>query len=88
MVAGLLPPAFCRNFREGDVVMVWPESGALAAPVMAAMRCDAPEETQRAFAFLLSAELQALLSGNGGMAPVVAGINGFAELEAARRRLI
>ncbi len=38
--------------------------------------------------FLLSAELQDPLSGNGGMAPVVAGINGFAELEAARWRLI
>jgi hypothetical protein len=42
LAVGLLPPIFCRNFREGDAAMVWPESGALAVPVMAAMAPQAP----------------------------------------------
>jgi len=88
LAAGLLPPAFCRNFREGNAVMVWPESGALAVPVMAAVAPDAPASSFRALAFLLSRGMQALFAENGGMAPAVPGAPGFPELEAASWRML
>lgn len=88
LAVGLLPPIFCRNFREGDATMVWPESGALAVPVMAAMAPQAPASSRDALAFLLSPEMQTLLAENGGMAPAAGGVGGFAELNAARWRLI
>lgn len=88
LAVGLLPPAFCRSFREGDAVMVWPESGALAVPVMAAVSPDAPASSYRALAFLLSREMQALFAESGGMAPAVPGAPGFAELDAADWRML
>lgn len=87
LAAGLLPPAFCRNVREGDVALVWPASGALAVPMVAAVAPDAPPSAARVLEFLQSPEMQATFAEHGGLAPVTAEARGFPELEAAAWRM-
>ena len=88
LAAGLLPPAFCRNVREGDVALVWPASGALAVPMVAAVAPDAPPDAIRVLEFLLSPEIQATFAEYGGLAPATADATGFAELEVAEWRVL
>lgn len=83
LAAGLLPPAFCRNAREGRVELVWPSDGALIAPVIAVLSPDAPSETREVLRALLSSETQRVFAELGGMIPVVDGVPGSVELEAA-----
>lgn len=83
VAVGLLPPAFCRNTREGRVELVWPSDGALLAPVVAVLAPGAPPETGEVLRFLLRPEAQRALADLGGMIPVVDGVSGPTELEAA-----
>lgn len=71
---GLLPPAFCRNAREGAIELVWPVDGPLVAPIVAVMSPGAPPETGAVLRALLSAEYQRVFSDLGAMIPVIDGI--------------
>ncbi|MCM0756499.1 ABC transporter substrate-binding protein [Desulfovibrio aminophilus] len=79
--AGLLIPAFGRTFRGGRARMVWPDSGALAVPLVACIGREAPRRAHDILEYLLSREVQAFLSSCGGVVPVRQDVPGFAELE-------
>ncbi|MDR2077198.1 MAG: ABC transporter substrate-binding protein [Desulfovibrio sp.] len=79
--AALIIPAFARTFREGGAGMIWPASGALALPLLACLDAQAPPEAHEILAYLLSEEFQRAVVVEGVIAPVRAGVAGFAELE-------
>lgn len=83
VAAGLLPPAFCRNSRGGEVRLVWPADGALAAPVIAVLSPSAPCQSRDLLRSLLFPAMQRAFADLGGMVPVIDGIPGPAEMEAA-----
>lgn len=88
LAAGLLIPAFARSFRGGGARMVWPRSGALAVPLVAAIGRTAPDVAHDLLAALLSADAQEFLSLSGGVVPVIEGAPGFPELEESGWKLL
>jgi ABC-type Fe3+ transport system substrate-binding protein len=79
--AAIIIPAFARTFREGEARMIWPESGALAVPLMACLAAEAPVQAHEILDYLLSGTFQREVIVEGLIAPVRAGIAGFEELE-------
>lgn len=83
LAAGVLIPAFGRASRGGGARLVWPQSGALAVPLVACLRGDAPAAAHSALEYLLSFEFQSFLAMSGGIAPVRDDVPGFRELNDA-----
>lgn len=78
--AGLVIPAFGRNFRSDSGAMVWPREGAVAAPLMAFVRRDADPAVHRLLEYLLSAEFQNFISCDGLICPCLQEAKAFPEL--------
>lgn len=83
VAAGFLPPAFCRNAREGATELVWPEGGPLVAPIFAVIAPDAPPETHALLGSLFTKEMQQLFAELGGMIPVIDHVAPPQEMEKA-----
>ena len=79
--AAFIIPAFARTFRGGTGRMIWPESGALAVPLLACLSPDAAPVAHDILRYLLSEEFQRVLAEGGLMAPARPEIPGFEELE-------
>lgn len=88
LAAGVLIPAFGRAYRGGGASMVWPRSGALAVPLVACLRGDAPSAAHSVLEYLLSFEFQSFLASSGGIVPVRDDVPGFRELNEASWNLI
>ena len=79
--AGLVIPAFARNFRSGGGVMVWPREGAVAIPILVLLKKNASLEALEALDHLFSPQFQEFLSLSGVLAPALAGVPLPPELE-------
>lgn len=85
--AGLNIPAFSKTYRNGNGMMVWPQSGAWPVPLVAAVRHDASAEVFTFLSYLLSEEYQAYLSNSGNIIPVREQVPWFPEMAQADARL-
>ncbi|MBE9573392.1 MAG: ABC transporter substrate-binding protein [Proteobacteria bacterium] len=86
--AGFVPPAFARSSRGGNVVLCWPNEGALAVPIVAMMRKGACAEAEKVLDYLLSFEYQDFISQTGGLVPVREGVAFFGEMKKANGKLL
>lgn len=87
-LAGVSIPAFSRNYREDNGIMVWPRSGAWPVPLVAAVRQDASPDAMEFLRYLLSNEYQRFLAESGSLISVVEGIPWFEEMARGEGRLL
>lgn len=80
LAAALIIPAFARTFRAGSGRMIWPDSGAIAIPLLACLSADAAPVAHDILNWLLSDEFQHVMVSDGAIVPVVSGTPGFDEL--------
>ena len=64
-LAGMAFPAFARTSRGGNTQAIWPKEGAVAIPLMALIRKDAPKEAQNILNALFSHDIQNRLAREG-----------------------
>lgn len=86
--AGMVFPAFARTFRLGNARAVWPKEGAIAIPLLAFLRKDAPDEAVDVLKIVFSSKIQTIIAENGLFCPVREGIALFSEMAAHDSRLI
>lgn len=69
-LAGMAFPAFTRSSRNNATCAIWPKEGAVAIPLVALLRADAPREATGVLAALFSQPVQTRLAEEGLFLPI------------------
>ena len=64
-LAGMVFPAFGRTSRNGTTQAIWPEEGAVAIPLVALLRADAPPKATQILDVIFSNLIQTRLAEEG-----------------------